>query len=220
MYGYHGPKTLYAIGVIAGILIVVIGYIVFNRINGDSKKETVIENQVGIVQTAAEHINNRDFDIMFYGDELGAPDNLIVRRIYGFQHDTVFGVAARPNCTGHMIIINDQHGTVNIDPTQLNDLVARVKEDRVVLVYLGDAKLDMFDRVDIGPGSYATHNPDGGEVKSFIVCGGGHTKYTGVADDDQYLPGQLRQYLAEEQIPVYSMIMNLDKTQTYDNVWK
>ena len=156
---------------------------------------------------------------MCYGDELGAPDNLIVRQIYGFQHDTVFGIAARPGCSGHMIIINDQHGTVNIDSTQLKDLASRVKEDGVVLVYLGDAKLSTFNQADIGPGAGNPLNPS--EIKSFIVCDHGRTRYAGVADDTLYLPGiQIEQNLTEEQIPVYSLIMKFEKTQLYDNIWR
>ena len=219
MYGYHGPKTLYAIGVIAGILIMVVGYYVFTRNNGDNLREKTLENQFAIAAKAADYVNDKNFDIMCYGDELGAPDNLIVRQIYGFQHDTVFGIAARPGCSGHMIIINDQHGTVNIDSTQLKDLASRVKEDGVVLVYLGDAKLSTFNQADIGPGAGNPLNPS--EIKSFIVCDHGRTRYAGVADDTLYLPGiQIEQNLTEEQIPVYSLIMKFEKTQLYDNIWR
>ena len=130
MYGYNRTRILYAFGIVAGILIVVIGSYVYNSINGDKTRAKVLENQLAIV-----------------------------------------------------------------------------------------AKLSTFNQADIGPGAGNPLNPS--EIKSFIVCDHGRTRYAGVADDTLYLPGiQIEQNLTEEQIPVYSLIMKFEKTQLYDNIWR
>lgn len=204
-------KMLYGMGVIVGVIIIFVLFVVCDQKSTDERKEEMVGNQTDIVNACVEDINTKGFDIMYYGEDLRAPSSLIVRRVYGFQHDTVFGPAARKECRGHMIIINDPYGRVVIDNDQIHDLADRVKKDQVIFVYLGTNLASRFDQEGIGAGATSS--------KSFLVNKKLQSVFDGIADDTAFIPSPLSQTLSEEQIPVYALIMNLSKNSAYARIW-
>ena len=203
-------RMLYGLGALLGVIIIFVAFVYCDQRNPEERNQKTIENQTGIVEAAVSELNAKGFDIMYFGEELNAPSSLIARKVYDFEKNTVFGPYARLDNRGHMIIINDPSGSVALKNQQLHDLVERVKQDNVILVYLGNNLTSMLDKEGIGPGMASCN--------SFMVAKKYNAVYSGVADDTSYLPHQLSQTLTPEQIPVYTLIMNLIKSQTYSRI--
>ena len=183
--------------------------ICFVKIFGSDKDdEKIRQNQMKMVESAAETINSRNLDVMYIGADLGAPSNFRARKVYNFNEESLETVDSPAGHVGHMIIINDPKGDLFISDDQWATLSELRANYGYYIVYFGNAKFEKMKEVGL------ISSIPSSTVKSMIIWG--NSSAPGFADDTALIPSKVLRSLSAEQVPVYAMIMELS---TYERYW-
>ena len=195
--------------ILMSLVVVTFMLICFVKIFGSNKDdEKIRQNQMKMLESAAETINSRNLDVMYIGADLGAPSNFRARKIYNFNAESLETPDSPAGHTGHMIIINDPKGDLFIADDQWAALSELKASYGYYVVYFGNAKFEKMKEVGLIPSIPST------TVKSVITWG--NTCAPGFADDSALIPSKVLRSLSAEQVPVYAMIMELS---TYERYW-
>ena len=196
-------KRLIVTLVFATILIGFFVWIVGVALQDTGRKNRIWREQAEKVNAAVEYMNGEKIDMMYYGEELKAPEALRVRHIYNFEKDSLMGPEDNPPHDGHMIIINDPLGNLPLGNSDWLELYKLMKNDGYILVYLGSAQLPAMQEV----GFFFDVYPQG--TGSVVLWNSGRNIEVGFADDPSVIPEVVRETLTAEQLPVYAMIMKM-----------
>ena len=195
--------------ILMSLVVVTFMLICFVKIFGSNKDdEKIRQNQMKMLESAAETINSRNLDVMYIGADLGAPSNFRARKIYNFNAESLETPDSPAGHVGHMIIINDPKGDLFIADDQWAALSELKASYGYYVVYFGNAKFEKMKEVGLIPSIPST------TVKSVITWG--NTCAPGFADDTALIPSKVLRSLSAEQVPVYAMIMELS---TYERYW-
>ena len=195
--------------ILMSLVVLAFMLICFVKIFGSNKDdEKIRQNQMKMLESAAETINSRNLDVMYIGADLGAPSNFRARKIYNFNAESLETPDSPAGHVGHMIIINDPKGDLFIADDQWAALSELKASYGYYVVYFGNAKFEKMKEVGLIPSIPST------TVKSVITWG--NTCAPGFADDTALIPSKVLRSLSAEQVPVYAMIMELS---TYERYW-
>lgn len=196
-------KRLIVTLVFATILIGFFIWIIGVFIDDAARKNRLWKEEAQKVTDASEYINSKNYDVMYFGEELNAPQSFKVRRIYSFSPDEFIAPEEDGPKDGHIVIVNDPNGNLPLEKEDWNYMLGRMKYYDYVIIYLGSAELKDMQEA----GLYFDVIPD--TTKSVIFYNQGISKDFGFADDYTVIPEVVRQDLTDEQLPVYAMIMQM-----------
>ncbi len=202
-----------AFAVLLGLSLMLIVFVVLDNFGVfDASRARTRENQKQMVENAVAYINAKNYDIMYYGDDLDAPESFKVRRVYTFGQEELIGNEENRKCNGKMLIINDVSGTCLLTVSQWEQISDLRDESGFIIVYLGNAAFDSMRAAGlIGANPISSNSIVFSKDRSGVSW-----SQSGIADDDSFLPETVRSGLTNEQLPVYRLIMNLqywDKTR-------
>ena len=200
-------KRLIVTLVFTAILLGFVIWMVDVFIQDAARKNKIWREQSQKVTDAIDYINSKSYDIMYYGEDLKAPESLRVRHIYDFKNDSLQGDEHNPEHYGHMIIINDPNGTLKLNKDSWVELLDLLKYDAYVIVYLGSEQLPNMQKA----GYFFDVYPEG--THSVIFWNYGRSKDIGFADDSLIIPEVVRETLTSDQLTVYAMIMQMQAKQ-------
>ncbi|MBO4651018.1 MAG: hypothetical protein J5653_07495 [Clostridiales bacterium] len=196
-------KRLIVTLVFSAILIGFFIWIVGAFIDDAARKNRIWREQAQKVTDASEYINGKNYDVMYFGEDLNAPQSFKVRRIYSLSPDEFILAEDEGVKDGHIVIINDPNGNLPLEKEDWNYMLGRMKYYDYILIYLGSAELKDMQEA----GLYFDVIPD--TTKSVIFYNRGASKDFGFADDYTIIPEVVREDLKPEQLPVYAMIMKI-----------
>lgn len=133
-------NLFYLCAIVSCIFVLIIILAMNNLVSGDSDKKAK-ERHWKEVENAVTAINDQKLDIMYFGGLVDKPYNLDIRRIYGFDEESVFGSAAKNNVNGKLIIIYDPTDEVNMSLDQWVQLKTLVDERGISYVYIGTKQI-------------------------------------------------------------------------------
>ena len=196
-------KRLIVTLVFAAILIGFFIWIIGVFIDDAARKKRIWREEAQKVTNASEYINSKTYDVMYFGEDLNAPQSLNARRIYSFSPDEFILAEDEGVKDGHIVIVNDPSGNLPLEKEDWNYMLGRMKYYDYILIYLGTSELKDMQEA----GLYFDVIPD--TTKSVIFYNKGISKDFGFADDYTVIPEVVRQDLTSEQLPVYAMIMQM-----------
>ncbi|MBR5974630.1 MAG: hypothetical protein IK020_05540 [Clostridiales bacterium] len=194
-------KRLIVTMVFAVILIVFFCWIIGVGLQDLGRKNRIWREQAQKVTDAITYINDAKVDVMYYGEDLKAPESFRVRHIYDFEQESLLGPEDNPEHDKHMIIVHDPHDNIPIRKEQWEQLFKLMKNNGYIIIYLGAAQLPVMQEV----GFFFDVYPKG--TRSVALWNKGDSKEIGFADDATVIPEVVRETLTAEQLPVYAMIM-------------
>ena len=195
------------LGAVMGLVILLI--IAVSIIGGGKDKNGVKENHIKRMQEACDKLNDRNVDIMVFGDDFMPPANLKYRRVYGLD-DSSLDYGRNRSASYRMLVINDPKGELNIPEDNWALIAEKMKANNFYLVILSPNKFGIMQAFGI-ISSPPTHG-----TKSMIIWNSGRNREPGFADNPELVPYYVEEDLQPEQIPGYTMIMELS---TYDRFW-
>ena len=198
-------KRLIVTMVFAIILIGFFIWIIGVFIDDAARKNRIWREQSQKVTDAMNYIDSKKYDVMFYGDELNAPKAFIARRINDFDPESLTGPDGLPEHVGHMIIINDINGNSPIEAGEWNRLHTLLLHENYVIIYLGSSQLKKMQDA----GFFFDVYPE--STRSVVFWDSGKGMEIGFADDASIVPEVVREGLTPEQLPVYTMLMKIQK---------
>lgn len=196
-------KRLIVTLVFATILIGFFIWIIGAFIDDAARKNRLWREEAQKVTDASEYVNSKNYDVMYFGADLNAPKSFKVRRIYSLASDSFITPEEEGVKNGHMVIVNDPDGDLSIEKEDWIYLLDQMKYNNYVVIYLGTEELKDIQEA----GFYFNVIPD--STKSAIFYNRGKDKDIGFADDYTVIPEVIRKDLTPAQLPVYSMIMQL-----------
>lgn len=223
---YVKQRLLLSSIVLLGLILIFGGYLFALDHGWIHDKEKILKNQYQQVADAADFINSKNFDIMYFGADLDAPANFKVRKIYSFEEGEIYGENSIRSAARKMIIFNDPQGNVILTYDQLLQIDDLIRKRDVVFIYLGEKKIPDFQSVGLAGGT--TYNAiHEGTIKSFIAYTRGDDKHLedcpGFADSCELVPilvtRDLRSKNPDAEM-VYSVIMELEKDQFIQHIWE
>ena len=194
-------KRLIVTMVFTVILIVFFCWIIGVGIQDLGRKNRIWREQAQKVTDAIEYINGARVDVMYYGEDLKAPESFRARHIYNFEQESLLGPEDNPSHDGHVIIVNDPHNDVPLTKEDWDRLFKLMQHDGYVIMYLGSAQLPNMREA----GFFFDVYPQG--TASVVLWNSGVNKELGFADDVEVIPEVVRETLTPEQLPVYAMLM-------------
>lgn len=195
--------------VFAAILIGFVVWMTWVAVRDVGRKNRIWREQAQKVTQAADFVNDRKVDIMVYGDEWKGPKNLVCRMIYDLNDGTLIGDESVPEHNSHMIVINDQSGTVDLSETVMKRLLYYLKNDSYILVYLGSAQIQKFQDAGLFFDVYPPY------TKSLIFWNRGASYEIGFADDPTLLPEVVREQVERSRFPALMMVMKMAQNKRY-----
>ena len=171
------------------------------------RKNKIWREQSQKVTDAITYINSRQLDVMYYGEDLKAPESFSVRHIYNFNQDSLRGDENVPEHLGHMLIINDPAGSLKMTKEDWLDVLHLLKHEAYVIVYLGSAQLKTMQDT----GYFFDVYPEG--THSVVFWNYGKGQEIGFADDPMIIPEVVRETLTSDQLPVYAMLLQMHEKQ-------
>ena len=187
-------------------VVILMGFILWMTdvfIQDAGRKNKIWREQSQKVTDAIDYIKGKQYDVMFYGEDLNGPKAFTPRHIYNFEYESINGEGDLPEHFGHVIIINDLSGKAPIDKEiwdKLHDLLIR---ENYVIIYLGSTQLPKMQK----SGFFFDVYPEG--TKSVAFWNFGRDMEIGFADDPSIVPEVVREPLTPEQCSVYAMIMKI-----------
>lgn len=176
------------------------------------KKATVQQKQHDQVAAAVERIKEKNYDIMYIGEDVNVVENLNARRIYGFQDEAIYGPAALAGCAGKLIIINDPEGNVPFTPDDYEKLAELREKENMIIVYIGTAKYAEFRNHNVFSSSISE------DIHSMAVISG-KASFAGFADSREFVPTLYVKDTDYSTSMVVSVIMELDYFSETRGYW-
>lgn len=196
-------KRLIVTLVFATILIGFFIWIIGVFVDDAARKNRLWREESKKVTEASEYINSKNFNVMYYGEELRGPQSFHVRHIYSFSQDEFRTAEDEGVHDGDLVIVNDPSGNLPLEKEDWSYLLTQMKYYDYIIVYLGKAELKDIQEA----GFYFEVIPE--STSSVIFYDSGKSKDFGFADNYTVIPEVVRESLDPEQLPVYAMIMQL-----------
>ena len=134
-------KRLIVTLVFAAILIGFFIWIIGVFIDDAARKKRIWREEAQKVTDASEYINSKNYDVMYFGEDLNAPQSFNARRIYSFSPDEFILAEDEGVKDGHIVIVNDPSGNLPLEKEDWNYMLGRMKYYDYILIYLGNAEL-------------------------------------------------------------------------------
>ena len=134
-------KRLIVTLVFAAILIGFFIWIIGVFIDDAARKKRIWREEAQKVTDASEYINSKNYDVMYFGEDLNAPQSFNARRIYSFSPDEFILAEDEGVKDGHIVIVNDPIGNLPLEKEDWNYMLGRMKYYDYILIYLGTSEL-------------------------------------------------------------------------------
>jgi hypothetical protein len=165
-----------------------------------------LEDQWDYYNNYVGKVNDRHYDIMFYRTVNNGPEALNARTVNSLN------ITSSPGCQGHILILNDINGSLFLSDEDLTAIAGLLKDHGYRIVYLGTSKFQWL----VEAGIISSIPPEG--TKSVITwydSSNIQNTRNGIADDTIDLPQLVEQSIRPEQVPVYTLIMELGLRDIY-----
>lgn len=179
--------------------------IVLIRFLGPSLMSESSKGQKEAFRKQVEKVNEYNYDIMYYGEDIKMPDGLKARRIETLSPHEFDPDDMTSSFTGKMLIINDPDGQIKIDDDTWKLIFKLYDEDDYTVIYLGSSQFEnmaeagfVFDANDMN-------------FNSVLFMDSGSYKREGIADSSEYLPYIIEKDLDPMQLQFYRTISELAK---------
>jgi hypothetical protein len=195
------------VAVIAFIMVLVIGKSLMKVKSREEKDLTYVEQY-------AQKVTDRNYDIMYYGGDLGLPENFRVRKIFNFEDYTLEGQDAPKGHGGHMIIIYDPNDEYYLTPEQAQVLKDLYDNENYRIAAVGKGKIRVLESVGLCKEGTAE------KVNSTMVWktnSGIGTEAAGIADSKELIPYSVEQDTDPQYIQAYALMMELGTKEIYWN---
>lgn len=173
------------------------------------RKKRIWRQEAAKVTAAVDAVNAQKMDIMLFGTPVDAPQGLTCRRIYDLELESLAASDANFDHDGHVLILNDPLGELPMTEERWKQVYDLWRNDGYVIVYFGTAQLEAMQKA----GFFFDEYPP--ETKSAIFWNYGNSHEIGFADDPSILPEVVREELAEERIPIFTMVMKMAGNKEY-----
>ena len=161
-----------------------------------------------------QKVNDRNYDIMYYGSEMGLPVEAKFRRIFNFEDYTIESEDSPKNHVGHIIILYDPNDEYFLTEEQAQVVADLYENQGFRVVAVGDGKIRMLENAGI----VDTGTAD--KYDSFMTWrDGANGKKTapGIADSNELVPREVEEEIDPKYVPAYALVMELGSKELYWN---
>lgn len=200
-----GRSKFYIYTIPLALLLVVVVIAIFIKGIGGSVPLSR-QDQWDYYNSYVERVNDRNYDIMFYKTVSNGPETLNARTI------NTLNAPSSPGCQGQILILNDINGSLYLSDDELATIADLIENHGWRVIYLGTSKFSQL----VDAGIISSIPPEG--TASMIVwydSSNVRCTQTGIADDTVDLPQMVEQSLRPEQVPVYTLFMELGLRDIY-----
>ena len=201
--------TFYAIA--GGLSLLLILLIIVNL---GGSKESQKERGWKYVKNYAQQVTDRNYDIVYYGDDLGLPQEFRARKVLDINEYSIESDAAPANHEGHIIILYDPNDTCFMTDEQIQYLKDGYENGHYRIIAVGRGKIRLLE--DAGLCSIGTSD----KANSVLVwknTSGGTSTAPGIADDRSLIPHSIEEDIDPGSIPAYCLMMDLGTKELYWN---
>ncbi len=158
--------------------------------------------------TFIENINDRNYDVMYYGNQVELPEELEARRLTQLSSDYIDAAPAGTHYVGKFIIINDPKGEVYLSAEHWKMLFKLYNENtNVIIAYIGTTQFQAMQTAGFDIDTYSI--PDLSQCHGIVY--GKSISYT-AADNAELLPYAIEKELPMDQRYFYRLITNVGHT--------
>ena len=193
---------------VTALLVVVVIVIAVKGVG--SVAPLTLEDQWEYTREYTDKVNDRNYDIMFFRTVPNGPDNLRARTVNTLNPQALNTPGT--SYSGHMLILNDVNGGLFLSDSDLASIHDLLVNYGYTVVYLGTNQMQQLVNADI----ISSLPPEG--CASVIVWydhSGVRSTRNGIADDPQKLMPLVEQQIRPEQVPVFTLIMELGTMDLY-----
>lgn len=198
-----GAKRLIVTLLFTAILMGFFIWMISAFVDDAARKNRIWKEKAAKVTEATDYIASRNYDIMYYGEDLKGPSAFDARHIYDFEQNSLKAPDDRMDCVGTVIIVNDPHGDIPMTYEQWKILFSLMRYQDYIIIYLGSSQLETIQKT----GFFFDVYPE--NARSAIFWNKGSQYEVGFADDSRIVPEVVREKLTLEQTPVYTMILKI-----------
>ncbi|MCR5059174.1 MAG: hypothetical protein K6A81_11230 [Clostridiales bacterium] len=161
-----------------------------------------------------EKVNDRNYDIMYYGSEMGLPVEAKFRRIFNFEDYTIESEDSPKNHVGHILILYDPNDEYFLTEEQAQ-VIADLYENRGFrIVAIGDGKIRMLENAGVfDTGTADKYN----SVMTWRNGANGSKSAPGIADSNELVPREVEEEIDPKYVPAYALVMELGTKDLYWN---
>ncbi|MBP5492894.1 MAG: hypothetical protein J6Y08_08625 [Clostridiales bacterium] len=198
-------KRLIVTFVFAIVLIGFFIWIISAAVDNLARNNRIWKEKAQDVTAAVETLNNKQYDIMYYGADIEAPQSLRARKIVDFETASLAGPEDNPEHVGHILILNDLAGDLPMTDEQWTKVQNLMRYDGYILIYFGSDKLPLMQEKGFFFDVYSRN------TRSIIFWDNGRQCEPGFADNPFIIPEVVRQQSDETQLKIYAAIMKLSE---------
>ncbi|MBR4819839.1 MAG: hypothetical protein IKX04_00195 [Clostridiales bacterium] len=207
---FRNRRTLYAtLGAAAALLIGML--ILFKVMGSPGDSRTRAWNYFnGYV----DKVNERNYDIMYYGSEMGLPVEAKFRRIFNFEDYTIESEDSPKNHVGHILILYDPNDEYFLTEEQAQ-VIADLCENRGFrIVAIGAGKIRMLENAGIIEAGTAEKYDS---IMTWKRDAKGKMTAPGIADSNELVPREVEEEIDPKYVPAYALVMELGTKELYWN---
>lgn len=169
-----------------------------------------LEDQWEYTRDYTQKVNDHNYDIMFYMTMPNGPDNLQARTVYSLDPQVLSTPGV--NYNGHLLILNDISGTLFLSESDLDAIHVLLTDYGCRVIYLGTNQFQQLYQADI----ISSVPPEGAaSVMVWYDHSGVRSTRSGIADDPAKLMPLVEQEIRPDQVPVFTLIMELGTMDLY-----
>ena len=161
-----------------------------------------------------DKVNERNYDIMYYGSEMGLPVEAKFRRIFNFEDYTIESEDSPKNHVGHILILFDPRDEYFLTEEEAQ-VIADLYENRGFrIVAIGDGKIRMLENAGVfDTGTADKYN----SVMTGRDGANGTKSAPGIADSNELIPREVEEEIDPKYVPAYALVMELGTKDLYWN---
>ena len=205
-------KRLWLFMAIVGFVGMLVAMIFMAQIFGD--KESKRDRAWNYVKDYAEKVNDRNYDIMYYGSEMGLPVNFKARRIFNFEDFSIESEDAPEGHVGHLLILFDPYDEYFLSDDQVAVISDLYETHGFRIIAIGDGKIRMLENGGLLEQGTAEKYDS---VMFWKKSDKGRSTAPGIADGNELVPYEVEQEIDKKYVPAYQLLIELGSKDLYWN---
>ncbi len=201
--------TLYAIIVGGSFLILLL---LLSKVFGTKKDRR--ERAWNYFNDYVEKVNDRNYDIMYYGSEMGLPVEANLRRIFNLEDYNIESEDSPKNHVGHIFILYDPNDEYFLTEDEAQIIADLYENKGFRIVAIGDGKIRMLENAGIiDPGTTEKYD----SIMFWKDGPNGRKTAPGIADSRELVPREVKEEIDPKYVPAYALMMELGTKDLYWN---
>ncbi len=202
-------RRKYFIAIIVAIVALIIILVVGNFFKNSKSREDKDQSYVG---NYAQKVNDRNYDIMYFGGDLGLPENFRARKIFNFEDYSIESSDAPAGHIGHIIILYDPADEYYLTAEQAEQLRNLYETRSFRIIAVGSGKIRVLETVGLCSAGSADRYTS---LMLWKDASGDPSIQAGIADHKELVPVSVEQQIDAKCIPAYSMLIELGSKDIY-----